>query len=615
MAYQVLYRKYRPKSFDDVYGQDHVTQTLRNELRLGRVHHAYLFTGSRGTGKTTCAKILSKAVNCLDLHDGDPCGVCSNCVGIDSGEILDVVEMDAASNRGIDDIRAIIDEVAFAPARAKYRVYIIDEVHMLSRDAWNALLKTLEEPPAHVVFILATTEVNKIPETILSRCQRFDFHRISPADISARLHEIADKESIGLSDEAALLIAVIADGAMRDAISLLDRCIGISSDVTAEVVRAAAGLAAQGQLFEIANCTINKNVKRALEIIDALYKDSKDMASLCEELQSHFRSLMLIKTVSKPRELVVMSDREFDAAVAEAAYLSLPDILYDMDVLARARSAMRDSVSPRTELEMALVKLCAPELDQTDEALFARVTALEKAVKLLQNNAPAGVTGTAAPISQAQTTPTPVQAVSAPVQTNPEPVQPTPESVTEPAPVQPKEEREEAPAPQPEEEKQPDPVSEQKPVEAAQPVHSEPQPAPPASAPEPKQQAPAQPAVPQRQKVDMEALYYNAKPFEMWQDVVSNLRHYSRAIAAAFEDTNAYVSGDYLLIETNHEIAFELLKKSAQREEIRKAVQEITGKVYKLGPYKLPEKKVSKDDVLDNFINRLKSSGVNVTEE
>ena len=615
MAYQVLYRKYRPKSFDDVYGQDHVTQTLRNELRLGRVHHAYLFTGSRGTGKTTCAKILSKAVNCLDLHDGDPCGVCSNCVGIDSGEILDVVEMDAASNRGIDDIRAIIDEVAFAPARAKYRVYIIDEVHMLSRDAWNALLKTLEEPPAHVVFILATTEVNKIPETILSRCQRFDFHRISPADISARLHEIAEKEGISLTDEAALLIAVIADGAMRDAISLLDRCIGISSDVTAEVVRAAAGLAAQGQLFEIANCTINKNVKRALEIIDALYKDSKDMASLCEELQSHFRSLMLIKTVSKPRELVVMSDREFDAAVAEAAYLSLPDILYDMDVLARARSAMRDSVSPRTELEMALVKLCAPELDQTDEALFARVTALEKAVKLLQNNAPAGVTGTAAPISQAQTTPTPVQAVSAPVQTKPEPVQPTPESVTEPAPVQPKEEREEAPAPQPEEEKQPDPVSEQKPVEAAQPVHSEPQPAPPASAPEPKQQAPAQPAVPQRQKVDMEALYYNAKPFEMWQDVVSNLRHYSRAIAAAFEDTNAYVSGDYLLIETNHEIAFELLKKSAQREEIRKAVQEITGKVYKLGPYKLPEKKVSKDDVLDNFINRLKSSGVNVTEE
>ena len=574
MAYQVLYRKYRPQSFEDVYGQSHVTDTLRNELRLDRVHHAYLFTGSRGTGKTTCAKILAKAVNCLDIRDGDPCGVCENCRGIDSGEILDVVEMDAASNRGIDDIRAIIDEVAFAPARAKYRVYIVDEVHMLSRDAWNALLKTLEEPPAHVVFILATTEVNKIPETILSRCQRFDFHRISPADISARLCEIAAKENVSLSDEAALLISVIADGAMRDAISLLDRCIGISTDITAEVVRSAAGLAAQGHIFELANCTINKNVRKALEIIDSLYKDSKDMGSLCEELQSHFRSLMLIKSVGNPRELVVMSDREFDAAVAEAAYLSLADIIYYMDVLSKARSAMRDSVSPRTELEMAIVRLCAPELDKTDDALFARVAALEKAVRLLQSGAP---------VAQPQ---------PAPKATEPE--------KSEPAPVPQKAEQKTAPESKPEPEPVPEPQPEAKPAEPDKPA-SEPQPA-------------AKPA-PRRQNVDMEALYRNAVPFALWPDVVSNLRHYSRAISAAFENTNAYESGEYLLIETNHEIAFELLKKSAQREEIRKAVQEITGKVYKLGPYKLPEKKVSRDDVLNDFITRLKDSGVNVTEE
>jgi len=578
--YQVLYRKYRPQSFEDVYGQSHVTDTLRNELRLDRVHHAYLFTGSRGTGKTTCAKILAKAVNCLDIRDGDPCGVCENCRGIDSGEILDVVEMDAASNRGIDDIRAIIDEVAFAPARAKYRVYIVDEVHMLSRDAWNALLKTLEEPPAHVVFILATTEVNKIPETILSRCQRFDFHRISPADISARLMEIAGKEGANLSDEAALLISVIADGAMRDAISLLDRCIGISTDITADVVRSAAGLAAQGHIFELANCTINKNVKKALEIIDGLYKDSKDMGSLCEELQSHFRSLMLIKSVGNPRELVVMSDREYDAAVAEAAYLSLSDIIYYMDVLSKARSAMRDSVSPRTELEMALVRLCAPELDKTDDALFARVAALEKAVKLLQSGAP---------VMQNQS----VKA--------PEPVeQPKPVEKPQPAPVP---EREEAVV--------------EKPVESKSAPEPEPEPQP-ELIPEPKSEeapTPAPKPAPRRQSVDMEALYRNAVPFTMWSDVVSNLRHYSRAISAAFENTNAYESGDYLLIETNHEIAFELLKKSAQREEIRKAVQEITGKVYKLGPYKLPEKKVSQDDVLNDFINKLRDSGVNVTEE
>ncbi len=588
MAYQVLYRKYRPKSFDDVYGQDHVTTTLRNELRMNRVHHAYLFTGSRGTGKTTCAKILSKAVNCLDIRDGDPCGECENCRGIDSGEILDVVEMDAASNRGIDDIRAIIDEVAFAPARAKYRVYIVDEVHMLSRDAWNALLKTLEEPPAHVVFILATTEVNKIPETILSRCQRFDFHRISPADISARLMEISAKENVSLSEEAALLISVIADGAMRDAISLLDRCIGISAEITADVVRSAAGLAAQGHIFELASCTINKNARKALELIDSLYQDSKDMASLCEELQSHFRSLMLIKTVSDPRALVVMSDREFDAAVAQSDYLSLADILFDMDVLSRARAAMRDSVSPRTELEMALVKLCAPELDKTDDALFARVTALEKAVKLLQSGA---VTAAAQPVAafapKAEEKPMEQQTQPFPAEEKPaEPV---------PAPV------EEKPAPT-----KPEPV-------VAMPAQPEEKPVEEKTSQQPLP-APAQPA-PRKQTVDMEALYYNAEPFALWPDVVSNLRHYSRAISAAFEDTNAYVSGDYLLIETNHEIAFSLLKKSSQREEIRKAVQEVTGRVYKLGPYKLPEKKESKDDVLNQFINKLRDSGVNVTEE
>ena len=576
--YQVLYRKYRPSTFEDVAGQHHVTETLKNELRLGRIHHAYLFTGSRGTGKTTCAKILSKAVNCLDLRDCDPCGVCENCRGIDSGEILDVVEMDAASNRGIDDIKGIIDEVAFAPARAKYRVYIVDEVHMLTREAWNALLKTLEEPPAHVVFILATTEVNKIPETILSRCQRFDFHRISPSDICDRLKYIASNENIRLSDEAALLISVIADGALRDAISLLDRCIGISDDVTASVVRAAAGLASQGHLFELAGCTVRKDVQKALELIDRLYRDAKDMTSLCEELQAHFRSLMLIKTVKKPRELVVMSDREFDAAVAEVDYLSLSDIIYDMDVLTRAHSRMKDSPSPRTELEMALVKLCAPELDTTDEALFARVAALEKAVKLLSSGAP--------------------------VQAAPQPAQPPAE---EPAVLSEPPVPEEEPLPAPQE---------------SAPVPVEPTPAPaeePAPAPcEPQKQdpAPERPApAPRRSDVDMEALYHSAKPFALWSEVVANLKKYSRAISYAFEDTNAYESGDYLLIETDYDIAFELLKKSDQRDQVRKAVQEVTGRVYKLGPYRLPEKEVSKDDVFGSFVEKLRESGVNVTEE
>ncbi len=585
--YQVLYRKYRPAVFEDVVGQQHVTDTLRNELKLGRVHHAYLFTGSRGTGKTTCAKILAKAVNCLDLQNCDPCGKCENCRGIDSGEILDVVEMDAASNRGIDDIRGIIDEVAFAPAKAKYRVYIVDEVHMLSRDAWNALLKTLEEPPAHVVFILATTEVNKIPDTILSRCQRFDFHRISPADISARLMTIAQAENVSLTDEAALLISVIADGALRDAISLFDRCIGISTDVTAKVVRAAAGLAAQGHLFELANCAVNKNVQKALEVIDSLYRDAKDMTSLCEELEAHFRSLMLIKTVRNPRELVIMSDREYDAAVAEADYLTLSDIVYCMDVLSRAHSRMKDCPSPRTELEMAMVKLCAPELDKTDEALYARVAALEKALKRIEAN---GITAPVAPIT--------------PPQPAPEPEPQAPIAAAEPTE---KSEPIDAPEPQTEEIA---PKTEDKPIEAPAEKPVEKPKAQVADQPAPK---PAKPAA--KKSVDMDELYRNAKPFALWQDVVANIKEYSTALASAFSQATAYESGDYLLIDTDYEIAFELLKQSDRRDDVRRVVQEITGKVYKLGPYKRKEKEVTKDDVLDNFITQLKDKGVNVTEE
>ena len=584
--YQVLYRKYRPAFFEDVAGQSHVTDTLRNELKLGRIHHAYLFTGSRGTGKTTCAKILAKAVNCLDPKDGDPCGVCENCRGIDSGEILDVVEMDAASNRGIDDIRAIIDEVAFAPARAKYRVYIVDEVHMLSRDAWNALLKTLEEPPAHVIFILATTEVNKIPETILSRCQRFDFHRISPSDIAGRLRYIAEKENIQLSDEAALLISVIADGALRDAISLLDRCIGISSDVNAEVVRSAAGLASQGHIFSLAGCTVRKNVQQALELIDRLYRDAKDMTSLCEELQAHFRSLMLIKTVRNPRELVVMSDKEFDAAVAEADYLTLSDIIYDMDVLSRAHTRMKDSPSPRTELEMAMVKLCAPELDKTDEALYARVAALEKALRRLEAN---GIQAAALPAAPSL----PVQ--SKPEEKEPEPEQAAPEPVIE------------------DKTKKPEPVAAEKAKKPEKPPVQDPAPVEKKQTPPP---SPGKPAVPRPKKpIDTEALYRNAKPFTLWQDVIAGIKKYSTALASAFSQATAYESGDYLLIDTDYEIAFELLKQPERRDDVRRVVQEITGKVYRLGPYKQPKKEVTKDEILDSFITKLRDQGINVTEE
>ena len=278
--YQVLYRKWRPQVFADVVGQPQVTVTLQHELMAGRVAHAYLFTGSRGTGKTTCAKILAKAVNCLHPVNGDPCGECEICRGVESGSVMDVVEIDAASNNGVDNIRELREEAAFTPASARYRVYIIDEVHMLSQGAFNALLKTLEEPPAHVLFILATTEVHKLPATILSRCQRFDFHRIAPEDISDRLEYVARQEEASLDREAGLLIARLADGAMRDALSLLDQCFGRSRQVTVEVVNETAGLAGREHLFQMAQSILDRDSPSALELVDRLYRESKDMARL-----------------------------------------------------------------------------------------------------------------------------------------------------------------------------------------------------------------------------------------------------------------------------------------------------------------------------------------------
>ncbi len=600
--YQVLYRKYRPSTFEDVVGQPQVTVTLKNELKSGRINHAYLFTGSRGTGKTTCAKILSKAVNCLDLKDSNPCGECENCKGIESGEILDVVEMDAASNRKIDDIRTIIDEVAFTPTRGKYRVYIIDEVHMLTTEAFNALLKTLEEPPKHVIFILATTEVHKLPATITSRCQRFDFHRIAPKDIAYRLSVIAEKENISLTQEAALLISVIADGAVRDAISLLDRCIGISNgEVTADIVRDAAGLASKSYLFELCTCTINKNPAKALSIIDKLYSESKDIIRLCDELISHFRSLMLIKTVKNAREMLAFADREFDAAQSQCDYLSLAEIIYSMDVLSRAFEKMGKGANNRTELEMAIVKLCSPELDSTTEALTTRVASLEKAVKMLSS----GVT----PVATTEyKNPEPAYTQTCAVETHTKQAEDAPTvevKVDETAPVVTEIQKEivENPVetPKPQEET----------VQTA--VKKEPQPAISSENVQNEAQPPIKPQT--RTAVDLDSVYKNAQPMLEWPEVINNLKRYSRAISAAFEDSNAYVSGDYLLIETEQEIAFQLLKKSAQRDNIRKAVSEITGRTYKLGPYKKPEQEEKKDDVLAQFISNLKNSGINVTEE
>lgn len=375
--YQVLYRKWRPQVFSDVSGQPHVTETLKNEIRTGRLAHAYLFTGSRGTGKTTCAKILAKAANCLHPHDGDPCNECDICRGIDDGSIMDVVEIDAASNNGVDNIRSLQEEVSFTPAVAKYRVYIIDEVHMLSGGAFNALLKTLEEPPAHVLFILATTEVHKLPATILSRCQRFDFNRIRPADIAARIDYIAGREGFTVSEDAALLIARLSDGALRDALSLLDQCVSRTKEITAEVVSEVAGMTGRDHLYELSEAVRRHDGGAGLAVIDRLHGASRDMERLCAEWIDFYRNLMILKSVPQPGDLIIASQAELDRMKAEADGYDLPTILHGMDTLQRALDRLRGGVSRRVEMEMAVLRLCSPELDNSVDSLLRRVKMLE----------------------------------------------------------------------------------------------------------------------------------------------------------------------------------------------------------------------------------------------
>ncbi|MBP5617559.1 MAG: DNA polymerase III subunit gamma/tau, partial [Clostridia bacterium] len=346
--YRALYRAYRPRRFADVCGQPHVVRTLRRQVAEGQLSHAYLFTGSRGTGKTSCAKILAKAVNCLHPVDGDPCCECEICRGIDDESILDVIEIDAASNNGVDDIRGLRDNTAFSPAAGKYRVYIIDEVHMLSGAAFNALLKTLEEPPEHVLFILATTEVHKLPATVLSRCQRFDFRRIAPEDIADRLTYVAGQEGFELTREAALLIARLADGAMRDALSLLDVCRAEGGKVDEETVVACAGLSGREYLAALLRACFAGDTAAALTKLADLYAQSKDMGRLCAELVAYLRDLMLIKTLRQPERMLVGSAAEIDEQEKLAGQTSLETILHAMDVFEAAGERMRAGADRRT---------------------------------------------------------------------------------------------------------------------------------------------------------------------------------------------------------------------------------------------------------------------------
>ena len=381
-AYQALYRKYRPQTFDDVSGQMAVTQTLKTQLMSGRMSHAYLFTGSRGTGKTSCAKILAKAVNCLHPDNGNPCNVCEACRAIDSGSCMDVLEIDAASNNGVDNVRDLRDDAVYTPSQVKMRVYIIDEVHMLSISAFNALLKIIEEPPEHLLFILATTELHKVPATILSRCQRFSFRRISQEDIAARLQFVAYQENIDLDEGAARVLARLADGGMRDGLSLLDQCASATTgELTAEQVYACLGIAGEQKCGELMGYIASHDTKSALALFNRLYTEGKDLGAMLDEMACLTRDLLVMKTAGGAG-ITMLSGVASDKEVLELTKaLSSGELVRMMNLIQQTLSGFTRSASRRMDAELCIVELCQPELKLDAQALNARLTRLEEQLK------------------------------------------------------------------------------------------------------------------------------------------------------------------------------------------------------------------------------------------
>ena len=380
--YQALYRKYRPQTFDDMVGQQAVTQTLKTQLQSGRLSHAYLFTGSRGTGKTSSAKILAKAVNCLNPQDGNPCNCCEACRSIDSGSCMDVLEIDAASNNGVDNVRDLRDDAIYTPSQVKMRVYIIDEVHMLSISAFNALLKIIEEPPEHLLFILATTELHKVPATILSRCQRFSFRRINQEDIAARLQYVAYQENIELDDSAARVIARLADGGMRDGLSLLDQCASATTgDLTAEKVYACLGIAGIQECGKLMEHISQHDTKSALSLLNRFYAEGKDMGALLDEMACLARDFMIIKTAPK-EGIGMLSGVTSDSQVRQLAdAFSHAELVRMLNLIQQTAAGFTRSSSRRLDAELCVLNLCQPELSLDEEALNARLNRLEEQIQ------------------------------------------------------------------------------------------------------------------------------------------------------------------------------------------------------------------------------------------
>ena len=583
--YRALYRKWRPQRFEDVVAQRGIVTALRNQVASGRVGHAYLFTGVRGTGKTTCAKIFAKAVNCLHPVNGDPCGECEICKGIDNGSILDVVEMDAASNNGVDDIRDLRDETAYTPSACKYKVYIIDEVHMLSTAAFNALLKTLEEPPAHVIFILATTEIQKVPATILSRCQRYDFTRIGPEDIARRVEYIAGEEKLELSPDGAELIARLADGALRDALSILDTCAGVTAKIDADVVRRMAGVTDRSYLFRISDALEAQDGATALAQLAQLRQQSVDVKRLTEELIAHYRALMLAALPGGQSLLSGVSPEEEALYLEKGPQLGQREAIRAIRALGSALEHMTRGSDQRIELELALFGLSEPP--QQPQAVPVQAAPVRAAAQPAAPQPFASATAVQ-PFASAPTPQPPipsvpvVQPAAEPKPVKAEPSVPSEISVEQTSPVQ----TEELP-PLPEE----PPVQQagmlpwdEPAAQAAQPAAPVPAELEPVPQPEPPKPAPTPAAKPVPEK-PQDAGQEGTVLYPYWPQVVQQLQEKDPMLYTYLRKSKAYFDGTRVLIDGGKTFRdFIRANKDSQRL-IKKLIKDVSGTAVPIGPY------------------------------
>ena len=610
--YRALYRKWRPQRFEDVVAQRGIVTALRNQVASGRVGHAYLFTGVRGTGKTTCAKIFAKAVNFLHPKDGDPCGECEICKGIDNGSILDVVEMDAASNNGVDDIRDLRDETSYTPSACHYKVYIIDEVHMLSTAAFNALLKTLEEPPAHVIFILATTEIQKVPATILSRCQRYDFTRIGPEDIAQRVEYIAGQEGLELTTDGAELISRLADGAMRDALSILDTCAGVTAKIDADVVRRMAGVTDRSYLFRISDALEAQDGAAALAQLAALRQQSVDVKRLTEELIAHYRALMLAALPGGQSLLSGVSPEEEAQYLEKGPQLGQREAVRAIRTLGNALEHMTRGSDQRIELELALFTLSEPP--QTAPAAAVSVQAAAPAAPVVR------------PFVSAPAQPAPQPFVSTPVTPSPAVQEPLPAPAAEPtsAPEEPAVSPAsvpEEPAPAPAEEELPPPpdeppVAESAPLPWDEPAAPVTAPLPeetPAEASAPTAPAPeytADPAFSRPRKVAAEGI----NPFEQWSEIVKLLQEKDPMLHSYLRKSKAYFDGTRVLIDGGKTFRdFIRVNKDSQRL-IKKLIAQVSGVAVPIGPYE-PRTAAKHTSNAEQSLHALEKLGLEVSIE